>query len=131
MTAEIGMIIVFCIGYLLIILEHPFKIDKTAPALLMGVFAWAIYILSGHGQEHIHHVSDHFNHHLSEISSILFFLMGAMTIVEIIDIHDGFHVIVSKIGTNSKRKLLWIICLLTFFFFLLAFLNSLFHLLNS
>lgn len=115
MTAEIGMIIVFCIGYLLIILEHPFKIDKTAPALLMGVFAWAIYILSGHGQEHIHHVSDHFNHHLSEISSILFFLMGAMTIVEIIDIHDGFHVIVSKIGTNSKRKLLWIICLLTFF----------------
>ena len=116
MTAELWMIIVFCIGYVLIVLEHPLKIDKTAPALLMGVFAWAIYILAGHGgTEHIHHVTENFNHHLSEISSILFFLMGAMTIVEIIDIHDGFHVIVSKIGTNNKKKLLWVICFLTFF----------------
>ncbi len=112
---ELWLIIVFCLGYLLIILEHPLKVDKTAPALIMGVIAWAIYILSGHGEHHIHEVSHHFNHHLSEISSILFFLMGAMTIVEIIDIHDGFHVIIGKIGTNNKRKLLWIICILTFF----------------
>ena len=116
MGAEIWMILVFIIGYILIVLEHPLKIDKTAPALLMGIAAWAIYILASHGDtHHSEHVLGHFSHHLAEISGILFFLMGAMTIVEIIDIHDGFHVIVSKIGTNSKRKLLWIICLLTFF----------------
>ena len=115
MGAELGMIIVFVIGYLLIVLEHPLRIDKTAPALLMGIVAWAIYILSGHGPEHMHHVQEQFAHHLSEISGILFFLLGAMTIVEIIDIHDGFHVIVNKIGTNSKKKLLWTVCILTFF----------------
>jgi Na+/H+ antiporter NhaD/arsenite permease-like protein len=112
MGAEIWMIIVFVVGYLLIVLEHPFKIDKTAPALLMGIICWAIYILNAHDY---HHVSEEFMHHLSEISSIIFFLLGAMTIVEIIDIHDGFHVIVSRIGTNSKVKLLWTICILTFF----------------
>ncbi len=116
MGAELWMIIVFCVGYVGIVLEHPLRIDKTGPALLMGVIAWAIYILvGGHGPEHIHEVEHHFQHHMYEIASILFFLMGAMTIVEIIDIHDGFHVIVSRIKTNSKRKLLWIICVLTFF----------------
>ena len=112
MAAEIWMIIVFCVGYLLIVLEHPFKIDKTAPALIMGIMCWAIYILSG---DDFRHINEQFMHHLGEISSIIFFLLGAMTIVEIIDIHDGFHVIVSKIKTNNKVKLLWIICILTFF----------------
>lgn len=109
---EILMILVFALGYLLIVLEHPFKIDKTASALIMGVLSWTIYILNAHD---IHFVSEQFMHHLAEISSIVFFLLGAMTIVEIIDIHDGFHVIVSKITTNSKRKLLWILCIVTFF----------------
>ncbi len=106
------MIIIFVIGYIMIVLEHPFKIDKTAPALIMGVVCWAIYILTGHDY---HHINEEFMHHLSEIASIIFFLLGAMTIVEIIDIHDGFHVIINKIGTNSKRKLIWVICILTFF----------------
>lgn len=106
------MVIIFCIGYLLIVLEHPFRIDKTAPALIMGVFTWAIYILS-HSDYHI--VSEQFMHHLGEIASIIFFLLGAMTIVEIIDIHDGFHVIIGKITTRSKVRLLWIISVLTFF----------------
>jgi len=112
---ELWLVVVFCVGYALIVLEHPFKIDKTAPALLMGVIAWTIFMLSGHGEQHFHHVGEEFNHHLYEIASILFFLMGAMTIVEIIDIHDGFHVIISKISTNKKIKLLWIISVLTFF----------------
>jgi Na+/H+ antiporter NhaD/arsenite permease-like protein len=114
---ELWLVIVFCIGYALIVLEHPLKIDKTAPALLMGVVAWTIFMLSGSagGEEHFHHVGEEFNHHLYEIASILFFLMGAMTIVEIIDIHDGFHVIISKIGTNKKVKLLWVISTITFF----------------
>jgi len=112
MGAEIWMIIVFLLGYLLIVLEHPFRIDKTAPALIMGVITWAIYILNAH---HVHVVSEQFMHHLGEISSIIFFLLGAMTIVEIIDIHDGFHVIINKITTTNKRKLIWTICVLTFF----------------
>ncbi|MCP4121865.1 MAG: sodium:proton antiporter [Bacteroidetes bacterium] len=112
MGAEIWMIIVFLIGYLLIVLEHPFRIDKTAPALIMGVITWAIHILTAH---HVHVVSEQFMHHLGEISSIIFFLLGAMTIVEIIDIHDGFHVIINKITTTNKRKLIWTICVLTFF----------------
>ncbi len=112
MGAEGLMIMTFVIGYLLIIFEHPIKIDKTGPALITGIICWSIFILTSHDY---HHVELEFMHHLSDIASILFFLMGAMTIVEIIDIHDGFHVIVGKITTTSKRKLLFIVCLLTFF----------------
>ena len=110
--AETLIIIVFIIGYALIVLEHPIRLDKTAPALLIGVLTWAIYIVS---EQDYHHVHDEFMHHLAEISSILFFLLGAMTIVELIDLHDGFQVIISRIKTSNKRKLLWIICVLTFF----------------
>lgn len=131
MSAELLVVIVFLVGYALIVFEHPLKIDKTGPALLMGVLAWAIYMLVGNIDSiteadkalmHEHHIKDyiylvkhHFLHHLAEISEILFFLMGAMTIVEIIDIHDGFHIIIGRIKTNNKRKLLWVICVLTFF----------------
>lgn len=109
---EILIIIVFLIGYLMITLEHPLKIDKAAPALLLGVITWAIFALMS---PDYHTVNHELEHHLPEIINILFFLMGAMTIVELIDIHDGFHAITSRIKTKNKRKLLWIICFLTFF----------------
>ena len=103
---------VFIIGYAAIAFEHPIKINKTASALLTGVLCWAIYIMS---VSDVGIVSEQLYEHLGQISGILFFLLGAMTIVELIDAHDGFDVITSKIKTTDKRKLLWIISILTFF----------------
>ncbi len=106
------VIIVFVIGYLAIAFEHPIKLNKAAAALLTGVFCWSIYMFSGVEKEH---AVEELLHHLGEISSILFFLLGAMTIVELIDSHDGFTLITDKIKTRSKTKLLWIIGIITFF----------------
>lgn len=106
------VILVFVIGYLAIAFEHPLNLNKAAAALLTGVFCWTIYILSGVDKEL---AVEELLHHLGEISSILFFLLGAMTIVELIDSHDGFTLITDKIKTRSKAKLLWIIALITFF----------------
>jgi len=106
------VIIIFILGYLAIAFEHPLRLNKAAAALLTGVLCWTVYILSG--VEHEHAVEE-LLHHFGEISSILFFLLGAMTIVELIDSHDGFTIITSRIKTRSKAKLLWIICTLTFF----------------
>lgn len=107
----IWMIVVFLIGYLVITLEHSLHINKAATALLAGVLCWTIYVLQVPDSEM---VSEQLTHHLSEIASILFFLLGAMTIVEIIDSHDGFELIVSRIRTDSSRKLLWIMAILAF-----------------
>ncbi len=109
---EFIIIAIFVMGYILITLEHNLKVDKAAPALLLGVLTWAVYsLMAGHDVHPLHELE----HHLPEIVGILFFLLGAMTIVELIDINDGFHVITSRINTRNKRKLLWIICILTFF----------------
>ncbi|MGZ8509120.1 MAG: sodium:proton antiporter NhaD [Chitinophagaceae bacterium] len=104
--------LVFIAGYAAIAFEHPLKINKTASALLTGVLCWVIYMMSS---SDTHVVSEQLYEHLGQISGILFFLLGAMTIVEIIDAHDGFEVITSKITTKDKRKLLWIIGFVTFF----------------
>ena len=109
---EVILIAIFVLGYAAIALEHPLNINKAASALLTGVLVWTVYILASPDKAA---VSNDLTEHLGELSGILFFLMGAMTIVELIDAHDGFEVITSRITTNSKRKLLWIICLLTFF----------------
>ena len=129
-------IILFVIGYALIALEHPVKINKTATALLLAVAMWVFYVFAGEsvfsftnftegfkqfqaanpGSSFIDFVTGHeLLKHLGEISEILFFLLGAMTIVEVIDQHGGFSIITSKIVTNNKRKLLWILSLFTFF----------------
>jgi len=108
---EIPILIVFLIGYLLIALEHPLKIDKAASALLTGVICWTLYALAD-GAAHVNEV---LLRHLSEIAGILFFLLGAMTIVELVDAHDGFAVIIEKIRTRNKVKLLWLIGAVTFF----------------
>ena len=104
-------IVIFLVGYVAIATEHYIKINKAASALITGVFCWTVYILNGDYLKVNHELLEH----LSEISSILFFLLGAMTIVELIDAHDGFEIITSRIKTTSKRKLLWIISLLAFF----------------
>jgi len=104
--------IIFIAGYTAIAFEHPLKINKTASALLTGVLCWVVYIM---GNENKELVSEQLYEHLGQISGILFFLLGAMTIVELIDAHDGFDVITAKITTTDKRTLLWIISFVTFF----------------
>ncbi len=105
------IISIFILGYFAIAFEHPIKINKTASALLTGVLCWTVYILMSNDK---HIISDQLTEHLGELSGILFFLMGAMTIVELIDAHDGFDIITTSITTLNKRKLLWIICFITF-----------------
>ena len=106
------LIIVFVLGYIAIAFEHPLKLNKAASALITGVLCWTIYILQS---QSAHTVSEELLHHLGDIASILFFLLGAMTIVELIDSHNGFDIITQKIKTTSKSRLLLIITALTFF----------------
>lgn len=106
------LIFVFVAGYIAIAFEHPLKINKAAPALITGVVCWTIYILQS---DSAHTVSESLLSHLGEISSILFFLLGAMTIVELIDSHNGFDIITQKINTSNKSTLLLIIAVLAFF----------------
>jgi Na+/H+ antiporter NhaD/arsenite permease-like protein len=104
--------ILFIAGYMAIAFEHPLRINKAASAILTGVICWSVYALSANGGEV---VSEKLLHHLSGISGILFFLLGAMVIVELVDAHDGFEIITDRIQTTSKRKLIWITGIITFF----------------
>lgn len=143
---ETVIILVFVIGYLAIALEHPIKINKTASALLAGVFCWTLFMISEpsetvtsstHYQSYVDHlkmqegadkvsimsqvevfrgfVLSELGGHLDSIAQILFFLMGAMTIVELVDAHHGFRFITDRIHTKSPIKLLWIIGWVSFF----------------
>jgi hypothetical protein len=98
MTAIIA--IIFIIGYLAIAFEHPLKVNKAASALLTGVICWSVYALSGSDKEL---VSENLAHHLSDIAGILYFLVGAMVIVELIDAHDGFEVITNEYEPQQKK----------------------------
>jgi NhaD family Na+/H+ antiporter len=109
----IAIILIFILGYLAIAFEHTIRLNKAATALVTGVLCWTVYILFADDKEI---VTAQLSHHLGEMSQILFFLMGAMTIVELIDAHDGFEIVTSRIKTTSKGKLMWIIALLAFFF---------------
>jgi len=153
------MVVIFVLGYTMIALEHPIKVDKAASALLTGTILWALYALNYHsilelnlspawtdvksighdvlnyikpnvGDAHyndvweddvelshnmVHFVKHELEHHLIEIAEILFFLLGAMTIVETVDQHQGFKLITDKIKTTNKVKLLWILSTLSFF----------------
>jgi len=136
----IALILVFVLGYAAIALEHPIKINKTASALLTAVIAWTLLVmlpmpqgientkafaayLAGLGdldptslQDHFRHfVSHELRHHLGSVAEILFFLMGAMTIVELIDAHQGFKIITNRVKTRNSVQLLWIVSLLAFF----------------
>jgi Na+/H+ antiporter NhaD/arsenite permease-like protein len=106
------IVILFVVGYLAIAFEHPIKINKAATALLTGVLCWSAFALL---QNDKLLVSENLAHHLSEIAGILFFLLGAMVIVELIDAHDGFEIITEKITSTNKKKLVWIIGFISFF----------------
>jgi NhaD family Na+/H+ antiporter len=105
------IILVFIIGYLFIAFEYSLKINKAATALVTGVLCWTVYILFADDKTA---VAAQLAHHLGNLSQILFFLTGAMAIVELIDAHDGFDIITQRIKTTDKRKLLWIISILSF-----------------
>ena len=115
------MIIVFVIGYSAIALEHPIKIDKAASALLTAVIVWTLLILGseailGGGEDASKLlVEESLMHHLGDVSGIIFFLLGAMALVELVDIHGGFDIITNRITTLNKTKLLWILSFVTFF----------------
>ncbi len=111
---------IFIVGYLCIVLEHNLKINKAPIALFMCVACWTCYFLGLDsfitGEANPSDIA-HSNllHHLSEACEILFFLMAAMTIVEIIDANGGFNFVRNKLLTSSKRKLLWRVAFITFF----------------
>lgn len=111
MTTLVSLI--FILGFLAIALEHPLRVNKAASALLMAALCWTSYILFGTSGPDA--VSEALTGHMGEIASILFFLLGAMTIVELIDAHDGFEVILSSIRTRDRRALIWIIGGISFF----------------
>jgi Na+/H+ antiporter NhaD/arsenite permease-like protein len=103
---------IFIAAYLAIAFEHPLRINKTASALLGAALCWALYaLLAGNSHEVLHHLMEN----LAESSGIIFFLMGAMTIVEIIDLHGGFSIVTEHIRTKNLRKMLWIVSWITFF----------------
>ena len=104
--------LIFIIGFLAIAMEHSIKVNKASTALVTGVLCWTVYTLQSGDSDMVSHA---LMEHLSDIAAILFFLLGAMTIVELIDAHDGFELILEKINTLEKRKLLWIVSLLAFF----------------
>lgn len=136
------IIATFIVGYLIIALEHPLKIDKTATALVLGMILWVLYSIGAEyfvpavaGGKFDHYLSENPSllgegtaaaalsyiinvdviEHLGDIAQTVLFLLGAMTIVELIDVHEGFSVITDRINTRSKKKLLWIMVWLTFF----------------
>ena len=120
---ETIIIIVFLVGYLAITLEHNLKIDKLIPALAMMALLWAIIALAHMPVFEVNaelkeleptHIDEILLHHLGKTAEILVFLLGAMTIVEIIDYFNGFATIKGYIRTRSKTKLLWLFSLLAF-----------------
>ncbi len=132
-----AIIIVFVLGYLAIALEHPLRINKAASALFIGIVCWTLYILDADrlipadaipswfsakmGGAHAEHLNREYLldgqliHAISEIAQILFFLMGAMTIVELVDAHEGFAIVTNRIKAKKQNTLLWIVAWFTFF----------------
>ena len=137
-----ALIIIFIVGYMAIALEHPIKVDKTASALVLGMLMWILYALGSEtivpsvaGAKFDEFLSDNPSlaytsvahqtleyvlnvdiiEHLGDICQTILFLLGAMTIVELIDVHGGFRVISDRIRTRDKKRLLWIVSFTTFF----------------
>lgn len=137
------IIVVFVLGYLGIAFEHALRINKTAIAIVTGVLCWTLFIISspedgllqsrayqhflatehglsseaGTSPETLHRefVTFSLSEHLAKISQILFFLLGAMTIVELVDAHHGFRLITDRIKTRNPNTLLWLVCWIAFF----------------
>jgi len=107
-----ALVIVFVLAYAAIALEHPLKINKSASALIGSGLLWTIYALVS-GDSHA--VSEQLGESLMNTAQIVFFLMGAMTIVEVVDAHNGFEVITSRIKTKKLSTLMWMVGFVTFF----------------
>ena len=107
------LVAIFCVGYLAIILEFVIRVNKTAVSLLLAVLCWLVYFFGG--SVSFVQSTDQLVLHLGRASEILFFLLGAMTLVELIDSHKGFNTFTHYLHKRSKRKMLWIIVLLSFF----------------
>lgn len=119
--ADFLILLIFIVGYLAIVVEAYLKVNKTAPALLMAVLTWTCLFLI---EPSMHLANAHaLGEKVNDVCQIIFFLLGAMTIVELIDSHKGFKIITDLIQTNSKKKLLWILGF--FAFFLSAILDNL------
>ena len=106
-----GLIIVFVVTYAAIAFEHSLRVNKSASALVGAGLLWTIYAL---GNGDISRVNDELNHSLMSTAQIVFFLLGAMTIVEVIDAHDGFEVITARVRTSSLARLMWLVGVVTF-----------------
>ena len=120
-TLTIAIVVVFCVGYLFIALESATKVNKAAIALLMFVVCWTLFMVDPgsylpgfSGQELINKAGSAITEHLGDTSTTLFFLMGAMTIVEIVDQNGGFNWVRGVMKSKGKRTLLWRIAFLTF-----------------
>ncbi|AFC22766.1 sodium:proton antiporter NhaD [Saprospira grandis] len=114
-----SVILSFIIGYVAIVFEHPLKLDKTVPALIMAALCWA-FVSLGHLEVFDHHgheaaLDNILLHHIGKTAEILIFLIGAMTIVELIDLHGGFGAITDRIKTTKKSTMLWMVMPLAFF----------------
>ncbi len=142
---EVLIIIIFIAGYCCIALEHPLRVNKSATALLTAVICWSLlailspppsllssdvysefistlklnsgtkFSLLNEHEQYQSFILSELSHHLASIAEILFFLLGAMTIVELIDAHDGFRIVTSLIKTRNPKMLLWVVCWITFF----------------
>lgn len=110
---DLFMIITFVVGYFLITIEHVTKINKTSIALLMAILCWVFQFLN-RAELHENNLS-YLGEHMANISQVVFFLLGALTIVEIINVHKGFRLISRNIHVKSKRKLLWLVGFISFF----------------
>jgi len=116
------IILIFLFGYVAIVFENNIKVDKAAIAMFIGVLCWTALIMGRESMfpsldaiESAHYIEKSLMGHLSEIAGVLFFLLGAMTTIELIDSHEGFSVITDKIKTLNRVRLLWIISVITFF----------------
>ena len=121
-TLTICIIVAFVVGYLCIALESLTRVNKAAIALLMCVVCWTLLMLAPASfypqipaDGVVHHIAEVIEHHLGDAAGTLFFLMGAMTIVEIVDSNGGFNFVRDTLKTRSKRKLLWRVAFMTFF----------------
>jgi NhaD family Na+/H+ antiporter len=112
-VVHILMAAVFIAGYLAIIFEYYIKVNKTASAMLMAVGTWILLFTQRHLAERL--PLSIFDEHIGNASQIIFFLLGAMTLVELIDVHRGFKIITDIIHTNSKKKMLWLVGVVSFF----------------
>lgn len=107
------MVLIFIAGYILITLEHVVHINKATTAIVMAILCWVIQFINPHWEQKSN--IDALSHHLASICQIVFFLLGALTIVETINVHKGFNVISNYIQLRSKKNLLWIVGILSFF----------------